>query len=164
MQLIINFGVILASFFCNPEVLAIDSVGVGFREGVPRWNQGVSESRFVAITSDSIWTWNVRPDQNLAVGTLSRFGSVFVPGQDGGVATFLSGAEVMFDGSDSTAFDPDQFNERFGVDRRSAIYIDLGEFGGGKVKDRPVFSTCCFLHCVLRPPSGQQEFPNTTLT
>ena len=126
MQLIIYLGAIIAFFLCNPEVLAIDSVGVGFREGVPRWNQGVSESRFVAISTDSIWTWNIRPNQNLAVGTLSRFGSVFVPGEDGEVATFLAGAEVMFDGSDSTAFDPDQFNERFGVGRRSAIYIDLG--------------------------------------
>ena len=153
MQLLIYLGVIGGLFFCNPEVLAIDSLGVGFRKGVSRWNQGVSESRFVSIATDSIWTWNVRPDQNLAVGTLSRFGSVFVPGENGEVATFLTGAEVMFDESDSTAFDPDLFNERFGVDRRSPIYIDLGAtFSVNRILLYPRMDTA---HKTLFPRSFQ---------
>ena len=43
-----------------------------------------------------------------------------------GVATFIAGAEVMFDGADSTAFNPDDFADRFGVERTSPLYIDLG--------------------------------------
>ena len=122
-RMIVSLSIVSTLVFCD-ESLAIDSLGVGYKGGVARWNQGVAESRFVAIASDSIWTWDVEPNQNLAPGTLARFGSVFIPGDE--VATLLFGAEVMFDGSDSTAFDPDLFNDQFGVERSSVIYIDLG--------------------------------------
>ena len=108
------------------QVLAIDSLGVGFSGGVVRWNQAVSSSRFIAIASDSIWTWDIGLNDNLTPGTLSRNGSVFIPGEEGEVATFIEGAEVMFDDSDTTAFNPDLFKEKFGVERSSVIYIDLG--------------------------------------
>lgn len=105
---------------------AVDSLGVGFRGSIARWNQGVAEARFVAIRADSIWTWNVQPNSNLAPGTVERDGYVLMPGADEGVATFIEGAEVMFDGADSTAFNPDDFADRFGVERTSPLYIDLG--------------------------------------
>ena len=105
---------------------AVDSLGVGFRGSIARWNQGVAEARFIAIRADSIWTWNVQPNSNLAPGTVERDGYVLMPGVDEGVATFIAGAEVMFDGADSTAFNPDDFADRFGVERTSPLYIDLG--------------------------------------
>lgn len=105
---------------------AVDSLGVGFRGSIARWNQGVAEARFIAIRADSIWTWNVQPNSNLAPGTVERDGYVLMPGADEGVATFIEGAEVMFDGADSTAFNPDDFADRFGVERTSPLYIDLG--------------------------------------
>lgn len=108
------------------SVEAVDSLGVGFRGSIARWNQGVAEARFVAIRADSIWTWNVQPNSNLAPGTVERDGYVLMPGADEGVATFIEGAEVMFDGADSTAFNPDDFADRFGVERTSPLYIDLG--------------------------------------
>ena len=108
------------------SVGAVDSLGVGFRGSIARWNQGVAEARFVAIRADSIWTWNVQPNSNLAPGTLERDGYVLMPGDDGEVATFVAGAEVMFDGADSTAFNPDDFADRFGVERTSPLFIDLG--------------------------------------
>ena len=108
------------------SVEAVDSLGVGFRGSIARWNQGVAEARFIAIRADSIWTWNVQPNSNLAPGTVERDGYVLMPGADGGVATFIAGAEVMFDGADSTAFNPDDFADRFGVERTSPLYIDLG--------------------------------------
>ncbi|MEC7226326.1 MAG: discoidin domain-containing protein, partial [Candidatus Latescibacterota bacterium] len=105
---------------------AIDSLGVGFRGSIARWNQGVAEARFIAIRADSIWTWNVQPNSNLAPGIMERDGYVLMPGADQEVATFIAGAEVMFDGADSTAFNPDDFADRFGVERTSPLYIDLG--------------------------------------
>jgi len=105
---------------------AVDSLGVGFRGSIARWNQGVAEARFIAIRADSIWTWNVQPNSNLAPGTVERQGYVLMPGAGEGVATFIAGAEVMFDGADSTAFNPDDFADRFGVERTSPLYIDLG--------------------------------------
>lgn len=108
------------------SVEAVDSLGVGFRGSIARWNQGVAEARFIAIRADSIWTWNVQPNSNLAPGTVERDGYVLMPGADEGVATFIAGAEVMFDGADSTAFNPDDFADRFGVERTSPLYIDLG--------------------------------------
>ena len=47
------------------SVEAVDSLGVGFRGSIARWNQGVAEARFIAIRADSIWTWNVQPNSNL---------------------------------------------------------------------------------------------------
>ncbi len=105
---------------------AIDSLGVGWRGSIARWNQGVAEASFVAIRADSIWTWDVQPNSNLAPATPERSGYVLVPGGSGGVATFIAGAEVMFDGVDSTAFNPDDFAARYGVERTSTFYIDLG--------------------------------------
>lgn len=107
-------------------VRAVDSLGVGWRASIARWNQGVSEARFLAIRADSIWTWDVQPNSNLAPATPERAGYVLVPGGSGGVATFIAGAEVMFDGVDSTAFNPDDFAARYGVERTSTFYIDLG--------------------------------------
>jgi hypothetical protein len=109
----------------SPAVAA-DSLGVGWRGSIERWNQGVSESRFLAIRADSIWTWDVQPNSNLAPATVEREGFVLTPGASGGVATFIAGAERMFDGQDSTAFNPDDFAVRFGLERTSPLYIDLG--------------------------------------
>jgi hypothetical protein len=53
---------------------AIDSLGVGWRGSIARWNQGVAEASFVAIRADSIWTWDVQPNSNLAPATPERSG------------------------------------------------------------------------------------------
>ena len=106
------------------SVEAVDSLGVGFRGSIARWNQGVAGA-FIAIRADSIWTWNVQPNNALAPGTVERDGYVLMPGADGEVMN-IAGAEVMFDGADSAAFNPDDFADRFGVERTSPLYIDLG--------------------------------------
>jgi hypothetical protein len=116
------------SFFgAISDVSGVDSLGVGWRGSIARWNQGVAEARFLAIRADSIWTWDVQPNSNVALATSERGGWVMIPpANTGGVATFIGGAEVMFDGSDTTAFDPDDFALRFGVERTMPFYIDLG--------------------------------------
>ena len=53
----------------SPAVAA-DSLGVGWRGSIERLNQGASESRFLAIRADSIWTWDVQPNSNLAPATV----------------------------------------------------------------------------------------------
>jgi len=109
------------------DVSGADSLGVGWRGSIARWNQGVAEARFLAIRADSIWTWDVQPNSNVALATSKRGGWVMIPPVNaGGVATFIGGAEVMVDGIDSTAFNPDDFFDRFGVERTSPLYIDLG--------------------------------------
>ncbi|MEE3259318.1 MAG: gliding motility-associated C-terminal domain-containing protein [Candidatus Latescibacterota bacterium] len=108
---------------------AIDSLGVGWRGGggIARWTRAVAESRLVALDQDSIWTWDVRPNSNLGPGTIERGGFALIPSAlSGGEATFLPGAAVLHDGDETTAFAPDDFANRFGVERTSPIFIDLG--------------------------------------
>lgn len=104
---------------------AIDSLGVGWRGGIARWTQAVAESRLVALDQDSVWTWNVRPNSNLGPGTEERRGFALAPDPQG-VATFLLGAAVLYDGDQTTAFNPDDFADRFGLSRTTPIFIDLG--------------------------------------
>ncbi|MGY8823947.1 MAG: discoidin domain-containing protein [Candidatus Latescibacterota bacterium] len=105
---------------------AIDSLGVGWRSGIARWTTAAAESRFLALDQDSIWTWDVRPNGNIGPGTTERRGAVLTPGLVGGVATFLPDAAVLYDGDETTAFDPDDFAQSTDLLRTSPIYIDLG--------------------------------------
>lgn len=106
---------------------AVDSLGVGWSRSIARWTQATASSQLVALSQDSIWTWDVQPNSNLGPGTVERGGFALTPSPlFGGVATFLTGASVLHDGDETTAFDPDDFADRFGVERTSPIYIDLG--------------------------------------
>jgi len=108
----------------NP-LFAVDSLGVGWRGSIARWTQAVAESKLVGLDQDSIWTWDVLPNSNLGPGTPERAGFALTPTPQG-VATFIQGASVLYDGDPTTAFNPDDFAERFGLIRTSPIFIDLG--------------------------------------
>ncbi len=105
---------------------AVDSLGVGWRNGIARWTTAAAESRFLALDQDSIWTWDVRPNGNIGPGIAGRRGAVLTPGPAGGVATFLPDAAVLYDGDETTAFDPDDFARSADLLRTSPLYIDLG--------------------------------------
>lgn len=126
LRSLLYIALIYSLFAADSPARGADSLGVGWRSSIARWNQGVAEARFLAIRADSIWTWDVQPNSNLAPATVEREGFVLTPGANGGVATFIAGAEVMIDGLDSTAFNPDNFADRFGIERTSPLYIDLG--------------------------------------
>ena len=115
----------LSVLFVASPLSAVDSLGVGWQGSVARWTQAVAESKLLALDQDSIWTWDVRPNSNLGPGTPERAGIALSPNPLG-VATFLPGAEVLYDGDPTTAFNPDDFADRFGLSRTSPIYIDLG--------------------------------------
>ncbi len=113
----------VALLFTVP-LYAVDSLGVGWPGSITRWTQVVAETKLVALDQDSIWTWNVQPNSNLAPGIEERGGFAITPTR--GVATFIPGASVLYDGDPTTAFNPDDFVDRYGLKRTAPIYIDLG--------------------------------------
>ena len=88
-------------------LFAVDSLGVGWRGSIARWTQAVAESKLVGLDQDSIWTWDVLPNSNLGPGTPERAGFALTPNPQG-VATFIQGASVLYDGDPTTAFKASQ--------------------------------------------------------
>jgi hypothetical protein len=78
-------------------------------------------SIFAAVHPDSIWMWSVSPKANLTIGIAERGGGISVSTEDG--LTDLRGGEVLFDGDEDTALDPDQFTQ---LTRTTPLLIDLG--------------------------------------
>ena len=114
---------------------AVDSLGVGWSRSIARWTQATASSQLVALSQDSIWTWDVQPNSNLGPGTVERGGFALMPSPlFGGVATFLTGASVLHDGDETTAFDPDDFADRLAKQGRVIVWITPERVSG--VTDR----------------------------
>ena len=107
---------------------AVDSLGVGWSIGATsRWTSATAYSRLVALSPDSIWTWQIRRNSNVGPGTRERGGVALIPNNlRGGVATFVPEASFLYDGDENTAFNPDDHKLYGALGRTSPIYIDLG--------------------------------------
>ena len=106
---------------------ALDKVVVG--QGGMAWSDAMESSRFLNVSSDSIWIDTVERGQNLSPLILQRGGTIDAASVErhefgGDTRTFLSNVQVarMLDGDESTAFNPDEA----GVSREAEIYLDLG--------------------------------------
>ena len=98
------------------------------RQGTP-WTLVREEASFLSVDRDSIWIWDVEPEQNIAPFVLQRGGRIFAVvetvdrfGQKSRGLVDAPGLEKILDGDENTAFDPD----RAGLPRRAELYIDLG--------------------------------------
>lgn len=106
---------------------AIEELVIG-PGGIP-WTVALEESKKLSLSPDSIWTWPVEPEQNIAPLVLARGGQVFAVTISEGafgqtVRTFSvpPGIEKIIDGDSGTAFNPDEA----GLARQVDLYIDLG--------------------------------------
>ena len=86
------------------------------------WSAAQSSSRYVSVTRDGIWMWEVSPNANLAATLGERGGLVRYADPQSGLSP-LPGAEVLFDGDPDTFYDPDL---QEGPMRSSILWIDLG--------------------------------------
>lgn len=86
------------------------------------WRGAESSSRYVSVTGEGIWMWDVEPNANLSATLGERGGRVLYSDPERGL-TPLPGGEALFDGDPTTFFDPDL---QEGVVRSSTLWIDLG--------------------------------------
>ena len=86
------------------------------------WRAAESSSRYVSVTGEGIWMWEVEANANLSATLGGRGGRVLYSDPDRGL-TPLPGGEALFDGDPTTFFGPDQQD---GVARSSALWVDLG--------------------------------------
>jgi hypothetical protein len=114
---------------------AADSLGVGWPESYQSWIEVRESSQLLSFSPDSVWMWDVAPNSNLATGVVERGGFLLFPGS---VATFVDGAEVMYDADPVTAFDPDDWARTTELTRTSPLYLDLGStFGVNRIRFYP---------------------------
>ncbi len=108
---------------------ALDTLKVGHAAAPRAWKSIVETARFVAVSDDSIWTWQTKRGDNLAAGLSARGGliaaqvQVLTPGGYVDAIAEREGLNNWIDGDGSTAWAPDQDEE---IGRRAKIYIDLG--------------------------------------
>ena len=123
---VLSVGLLVQGIF--RPVGAADSLGVGWSGGgISRWTKATASARLVALSQDSIWTWDIRPNSNLGPGTRQRGGVALIPSDLlGGEATFVPDVSLLYDGDENTAFNPDNFEQYAGLERTSPIFIDLG--------------------------------------
>ncbi len=108
---------------------ALDSLRVGALG--QRWRQIMESSRFLAVSSDSIWIWPAPQYADLAPESLARKGSIQVevtrPVGPGGALgpslTTKAGLDAWIDNDPNTAWNPDEDNE---LSRQVGVYLDLG--------------------------------------
>lgn len=86
------------------------------------WRAAESSSRYVSVTGDGIWMWEVAPNANLSATIGERGGLVRYADPASGLGP-LPGAEALFDGDPDTFYDPDL---QEGPTRSSVLWIDLG--------------------------------------
>ena len=86
------------------------------------WRASAAWSRYVSVTQDGIWMWDVAPNANLAA-TLGQRGGRALHSEADGPFFPLPGAEALFDGDPDTFYDPDLQEEG---SRSSTLWIDLG--------------------------------------
>ncbi len=114
---------------------AADSLGVGWASSYQSWIAVRESSQLISFSPDSVWMWKVAANSNLAPGVVERNGYLLFPGS---VATFVDGAEVMYDGDLATAFDPDEWSRTTELTRTSPLYLDLGStFGVNRIRFYP---------------------------
>ena len=106
-------------------------MAVGINANVPKgaWNQQRASSRFMGISPDSIWMWEVEPKGNLSLSTPERNGRIvrLVPGMLGVSESRIVDAEVLVDGDPTTFYDADLFSRRHSdIGRTTAVILDLG--------------------------------------
>ena len=97
----------------------------GSRSG--SWLSKRESSQFVGIAADSVWMWDVEPRANLAASLDERNGAVLelIPNPFGSTIRNLSGGDLIADGDETTAFDPDEVSQML-FPRTRPIYVDLG--------------------------------------
>ena len=120
-----QLGVLLflwASFLPAAERLSLGSRSNLFSRN---WNRGMESSRFVAVSEDSIWMWDVAPNTNLVPGIAQRRGRVnYLLQLDlGPTYPLLPTGGMLIDGDASTAYDPDLVSR---LTRTMPIIINLG--------------------------------------
>lgn len=114
---------------------AADSLGVGWAASYQSWVKVRESSQLLSFSADSVWMWDVAANSNLGPGVVERGGFLLFPGS---VATFVDGAEVMYDGDPATAFDPDEWSRTTELTRTSPLYLDLGStFGVNRIRFYP---------------------------
>lgn len=114
---------------------AADSLGVGWASSYQSWVEVRESSQLLSFSADSVWMWDVAANSNLAPGMMERGGYLLFPGS---VATFVDGAEVMYDDDPATAFDPDDWARTTELTRTSPLYLDLGStFGVNHIRFYP---------------------------
>ena len=118
---------LLAALLSAAPLHSIERLVVG-QDG-ESWLSVREESERVSLASDSIWIWNVEPDQNLSPLVLGRGGSIVSSavrvdefGQK--IRTFPSapGLDNILDADAGTVFNPDSAS----VPRDAEIVVDLG--------------------------------------
>ena len=97
----------------------------GQGSGARRWDRVRQSSRFVTVSRDSIWMWDVAPNTNLVAGIAQRGGDVryFASTDFGPVYSPLPNKEALLDGDASTAYDPDLVPR---LSRTTPLIINLG--------------------------------------
>jgi hypothetical protein len=125
----------LALWLAGGPVQAADSLGVGWSGSYQSWVEVRESSQLLSFSPDSVWMWQVAAKSNLGPGVVERGGFLLFPGS---VATFVDGAEVMYDGDAATAFDPDDWSRTTELTRTSPLYLDLGStFGVNRIRLYP---------------------------
>ena len=87
------------------------------------WGTARASSRYVSVSFDGIWVWDVAPNTNLAATLGERGGRVLYSDPESPLLP-LPGTEALFDGDPTTFFDPD-LQEK--AARSSTLWIDLGD-------------------------------------
>ena len=125
----------LVLWWAGSPLHAADSLGVGWSGSYQSWIKVRESSQLLSFSPDSVWMWSVAAKSNLGPGVVERGGYLLFPGS---VATFLDGAEVMYDGDAATAFDPDDWARTAELKRTSPLYLDLGStFGVNRLRFYP---------------------------
>lgn len=105
--------------FSHPSAGEVRYVSVGPELS---WRVAESSSRYVSITGEGIWMWDVEANANLSATLGERGGRVLYSDPERGFAP-LPGGEALFDGDPTTFLDPDL---QEGVERSSTLWVDLG--------------------------------------
>ncbi|MSR84329.1 MAG: hypothetical protein EXS58_15630 [Candidatus Latescibacteria bacterium] len=125
----------LVWWWMGSPLQAADSLGVGWSGSYQSWIKVRESSQLLSFSPDSVWMWSVAANSNLGPGVEERGGFLLFPGD---VATFLGGAQVMYDSDAATAFDPDDWARTTELKRTSPLYLDLGStFGVNHIRFYP---------------------------
>ena len=118
------FLILLCGTSSLPAAESVRLSGSGFG-GSWRWDRGMQSSRFVAVSRDSIWMWDVEPNANVVAGIPERGGGVryFILTEFGPAYPPLPNEEAILDGDAGTAYNPDLFPR---MTRTMPLIINLG--------------------------------------
>ena len=128
---------LLGLLLVSAPATAVDTLRVGGGDGqMADWTEWVESARFLGVAPDSIWTWQTRPNVNLALDAEARGGGISAEVE---VFSFFGtelsrrrreGLSAWIDGDAGTAWSPDEDFLLPGnadtVPRRGTFFIDLG--------------------------------------